>query len=116
MERAEDRELIWFVQLLSHLPGGIKKLAADLITQFTERIATDSMRKFGMKAGQIYSAEQVRIVRAEIIGHAFLLKGEIDFDGLGMAVFLDDNNEQTIRARQEARFYPMKYPAADFVK
>jgi AAA domain len=116
LERAEDRELIWFIQLLSHQPGGLKKLAADLMAQFPERIAADSMRKYGTKTGQIYSAEQVRIVRDEISGHAFPLKGEIDLDGLGMAIFLDDNHEQQIRARQEARFHPTKYPAEVFVK
>ncbi|MGP8021566.1 MAG: hypothetical protein ACLPRE_11350, partial [Limisphaerales bacterium] len=36
LERAEDRELIWFTQLISHQPGGIKKLAADLMAQFLD--------------------------------------------------------------------------------
>lgn len=116
LERAEDRELIWFIQLLSHQPGGIKKLAADLTALFPERIATDAMRKFGMKAGQIYSAEQVRIVRAEMGGHAFPLKGEIDFAYNGMEIFLEETAERRAAKRREASFYPSKYPAAVFVE
>ena len=118
LERAEDRELIWFIQLVSHQPGGIKKLAADLIAGFPERIATDSMRKFGMKAGQIYTAKQVRIVREEIGGKRFPLEGEIDSDEdlLSACGLRDEDDEQRARSRLEAMLHPSNYPAADFVK
>jgi hypothetical protein len=114
IERTEDRELIWTLQFLSHRPGGLKKLAADLLAKYPERIATDSMRKIGMKPRQIYSAEQVRIVREEVCGR-FPLKGEIDFERAGMEFFLD-NPEKKSRAQQEAEFHPSNYAAADFVK
>ena len=116
LERAEDRELIWSVQLLSHRLGGLKKVAADLMTSFPERIATDSMRKLGMKPGQIYKAEQVKIVRDEIQGRAFPLKGEVDFERDGMAVFLNDNEESRANSRYEASFFPSYYRASEFVK
>ena len=80
LERAKDRELIWFIQLISHRDGGLNKLAADLCARFPERIATASMRQFGMKAGQVYSARQVRAVRSEIPAGEFSypLKGEME--------------------------------------
>lgn len=97
LERAEDRELIWFIQLVSHQPGGIKKLAADLTARFPDRITTESMRKFGMKSGQIYTGEQVRITRKGMPALEFPLKDEIDF-------------------ANEGRVFPPNYPASDFVK
>lgn len=116
LDRAEERELIWFVQLLSHQPGGIKKLAADLMARFPDKIATESMRKFGMKSGQIYSATQVRVVRDEIAGARFPLKGEVDSGRDGMEIFLEDTAERREARRLDAAFFPQKYPAAEFVK
>jgi hypothetical protein len=80
LSRAEDRELVWFIQLLSHQDGGLNKLAADLRVHFPERIATASMRQFGIKAGQVYSTRQVRAVRSEIPAGEFSypLKGEME--------------------------------------
>jgi hypothetical protein len=116
LDRAEERELVWFIQLVSHQPGGIKKLATDLIAGFPERIATDSMRKFGTKAGQIYSATQVRAVRAEISGRHFPLKGEVAGDGFNASALLDETEEQRFSKRLEATLFPPNYPASDFVK
>ena len=116
LERAEDRELIWALQLLSHRLAGLKNLAGDLMALFPERIATDSMRKFGTKAGQIYSAEKVRVVREEVAGH-FPLKGESDLERAGMGFFLlDENKEMEARLKNESRFHPANYPAAKFVE
>lgn len=115
LERAEDRELIWFIQLLSHQPGGIKKLAADLLAQFPDRNATQSMRKFGVKAGQVYNAKQVRLIRDEMPDGRFPLKGEIDFGCQGLEVFLDEPSERREQRQCEANCFPSKYSAADFV-
>ena len=119
LTRAEDRELIWTLQLLSHRHGGLKKLAADLMASFPERIATDSMRKSGMKAGQIYNGEQVRIVRAEIEERQFLLKDEIaGWTGITSAdcIPLDYDDEKRARLQREASRHPSNYPASEFVK
>ena len=119
LTRVEDRELIWSVQFLSHQPGGLKKLAADLMAGFPERFATDSMRKFGMKAGQIYSGEQVRIVRDEIEERQFLLKDEIaGWMGITSAdcIPLDYDDEKRARLQMEASRHPSNYPASEFVK
>jgi len=82
LDRAEDRELIWFLQLLSHKGGGLKKLAAEFCQRYPQHLATDSMRRIGNKPGQVYSASQVRAVRAEIPDARFdyPLAGEFDLD------------------------------------
>lgn len=84
LDRPEDRELLWFVQLLSHQEGGLKRLAAQLCARFPDRIATPAMQRLGAKPGQVYNAKQVEQVRAEIPEGAFdyLLKGETDLAAL----------------------------------
>src|SRR6266567_5557640 len=76
--RAEDRELVWFLQLLSHREGGLPAVAADIKRTWPDRIATASMQKFGNRPGQQYNAAQVKAVRAEFPG------GEPDFSGLSV--------------------------------
>jgi hypothetical protein len=66
LERAKDRDLVWFLQAASHAPGGLKKLAADVIAAFPDRVSTATMQKIGAKPGQSYSAKQVLQVREEI--------------------------------------------------
>ncbi|HEY0550615.1 MAG TPA: hypothetical protein VGF13_13505, partial [Verrucomicrobiae bacterium] len=63
---AEDRKLIWALQLFSHQEGGLKKVCSEIVRLWPDRIASPSMQKFGTKPGQIYTAEQVRVVRKEI--------------------------------------------------
>lgn len=118
LERAEDRDLIWFLQLISHRPGGVKKLAADLIRLHPERVATKSMRKYGMKADRIYSAAEVKTVRFEIVGGEYPLKGEIPDDDLNVSkLFASEEKLRAERASQEleSRLHPSSYPAAHFV-
>src|ERR1035441_2214597 len=83
LDRAEDRELVWFLQYLSHQDGGLKALAAGLFTG--GRYGTASMRRFGKRADQKYDAEQVRAVRSEFsLGDRidFMLKGETGVESL----------------------------------
>src|SRR5271170_5928184 len=61
----KHRQLIWFLQRESWQPGGLEKVAAEILGQYLERIATRSMQKYGSKPGQIYNAEQVRAIRKE---------------------------------------------------
>ena len=71
------RRLIWFLQSRSIEAGGLKRAAREIIEQNPDRIGTTSMHKFGMKPGQIYRAEQVRKVRAELPSKSrFPLHGE----------------------------------------
>ncbi|MEI2725631.1 MAG: ATP-binding protein [Verrucomicrobiota bacterium] len=80
LPRPEDRELIWFVQSLSHQDGGLKRFAAELCELYAPRLATPAMQRLGAKPGQLYNARQVEQVRAEIPGgeFAYLLQGEDD--------------------------------------
>lgn len=73
LSSAQARELVFFLQALSLPklagklnPGGLKRHAREFLKAFPDRIGTPSMHRFGMKAGQIYNAEQVKIVRSEI--------------------------------------------------
>lgn len=121
LETAADRGLIWFLQSQSHQAGGTKKIAAELIASFPHRIATPAMQRFGVKAGQIYSASQVESVRDEISGSSgqFPLRGEFDFCEPAAAALLADYERTSKalfgRAAQEADGYPESYPAADFL-
>jgi histone H3/H4 len=115
LESPADRELIWFLQYLSWQPGGIKKVAADLLAQFPECVATSSMQKFGFKTGRIYSAEEVKVVRDEVEGGFFGLKGEV-ISVFDMRALLEDNDDYHAKAKAEANLYPSKYAASDFVK
>ena len=111
-----DRALVWFLQLRSHAPGGLDKLAADLIEQFPQRIGSKSMLKYGCKAEQIYDAEKTRICRDEIgANHSFRLTGEYDrrfekFSPLDFPGCHDGLEEDKAKARK----HPPNYAAADF--
>ncbi len=65
LDSAADQDLVWWMQLISWQPGGLAKLAADLIAAYPDRLASPSMRKFGCKAGQVYSAEKTRAVHRD---------------------------------------------------
>lgn len=63
---AEERKLIWAVQLLSHEEGGLQKLAEELLRLWPDRIASPTMQKIGTEPERIYTAAQVRVIREEI--------------------------------------------------
>lgn len=113
LDRPEDRQLIWFLQLLSHQERGIKQLAADLIAKYPDRISTPSMRKFGVKSGKVYSAAQVRAVRDEMEGVSFRLYGEVQESLL--EALLPPNEAQAMERCLESYRFPKNYPAARFV-
>lgn len=66
LTRDEDKDLVWWLQLASWQPGGLAKLAADLIAGFPARVASPLMLKYGCKPGQIYSAEKTKAVYWEL--------------------------------------------------
>jgi hypothetical protein len=116
LDSSDERELIWFLQYLSHQPGGIKKFAVDLLVQFPERVATPSMQKLGFKPGRIYSTDEVKTVREEVSGGQYPLKGESDYgrDPFEMLVFNEDYYERCKHDEAKARLYSAEYPASDF--
>ena len=130
LERAEDRELVWFLQLLSHQDGGLKRLAAELCARFPNRIATPTMQRLGAKPGQVYNAKQVAQVRAEIPDGCsdYPLRGEIDDlvylaapNGPRDAVdqytgeWETERDAYLDRAKAEAAQLPASYEASKFV-
>lgn len=115
LDDESDRALVWFIQLQSHAPGGLDKLAATLIEQCAQRIGSRSMLKYGFKPGQVYDAEKTRSVRAELSADSrFPLKGGYDrwlekqspFDVPGLGELLEAD-------KSEAAKHPASYAAAD---
>ena len=100
-----DRDLIWFLQQQSHQPGALKKVAADLVQQFSNRLASPAMQKLGCKPGQIYTASQVELVRREVAGD-YPLKGENERDELDPAALLDDGSQIDATAPDHPEDYP----------
>jgi hypothetical protein len=71
-----ERELIWFVQYLSHQPGGIAAVAAELIARFADRLGTATMAK---SRKEVYQSEDVKNIRLELpklLRRRFPLHGE----------------------------------------
>src|ERR1035438_141503 len=102
-----DRELIWFVQYLSHQPGGLAAVAADLIEQFSHRLGTPAMLKIGKQAGQKYKASEVAEIRWEIPRQSrrnFPLRGETESLMSEMCDSLNDlRNRQAVERKQRLR-------------
>jgi hypothetical protein len=108
LERAEDRKLVWFLQLLSHRAGGIRAVADELLKRYPDRNATAAMQKFGVKERQVYSANQVREIRAEIPG------GDVEVSESDIDAML--GTDRAHEAREEAAKRPASYEAARFNK
>ena len=75
-----DRELVWFIQYLSHRDGGIAGFASELIKSNPDKIQTSEMAAMKLKPGKICNADQVQKIRSrlpEVNQHEFLLKGEV---------------------------------------
>lgn len=125
LEQSDDRQLIWFIQLLSHAAGGLKAVAAELLEKYASRIGTASMRRFGKRPGQHYSVEQVRAIRAELPlseREAFLLGGE-EMDSDVMSKVLGERGERMVAQQALARMagcspkvdtWPTSYPVEAF--
>jgi len=62
---ATDRELIWSVQMLSHQEG-LEKVSADLLARYQSHLGTETMRRVGIGAGQVYTPEQADAICGEI--------------------------------------------------
>ena len=131
LDRPVDRELIWFLQLLSHAPGGLPRVAADLLARYPDKIGTKAMQEFGFKPGQIYSTDRVKTIRDELpFGGTtdFPLKGDVDLVSAASLLDepeydLDDYIGERRRRREkrraqiddEASRHPTNYPAAKFL-
>ena len=114
-------ELIWFIQWLSWEPGGLAKVADDLIGKYPDRIATREMTEAGLKPGQICNADLVRKLRRAFEDRTgFLLKGEKGtvFGGiLSMEELVRSTDyENDYEELEKAKKRPTCYPGADFFR
>lgn len=112
LDSAEERKLLFALQYLSWQPGGLKKVASNLVREFPTGLGTESMRRFGCKPGQLYDASQVKAVRAEIpLGEErFPLRGEAT--SVEWACVPEGRNPLDV----EEGCWRKSYPAAAFQK
>jgi len=130
LDTVAGRELVWFLQYLSHQAGGVPALARELIGKFPDRLQTPAMVEIGMKPGKNCNAAQVKSVRGEIpheFASRFPLKGEADFlSVISHRPYRDDeaaSDAALARAMSPAGFeideksnsYPASYPARTFI-
>ncbi len=116
LDDPDDRELIQFLQLLSHREGGLKKVAADLIAFAPENIATPSMLKFGNRAKN-YNAHQVAAIREELPARhrdEFMLRDELPYEVARYADLGVIDSRTLQKEREEARHRPASYPVTAF--
>jgi hypothetical protein len=76
----DARELVWFVQYLSH-HGGLPALAKELIEKSRHRLGPRAMVALAKSAGDLLDAGEVLKIRSELPRHLrgeFPLRGEID--------------------------------------
>jgi len=145
LDRGADRELIWFIQYLSHEEGGLAALVRNLLARYADRLGTPTMRKLGKTGTQDYSADEVRQIRLELpraLRRRFPLHGETKSDickissphaalkndeffaaleGLDRleGLYIDRESEWAEKAdaeRREAQNNPATYPVAKFLE
>jgi hypothetical protein len=83
LDAKADRELVWWVQYLSHLPGGLTSVAVDILEKYSHRLGTPAMLKMGNRKSGNYSAAEVAEIRQEIpreFCRRFPLRGETEND------------------------------------
>jgi len=88
LEDKADRELIWFLQHLSHRDGGLARVARELVTKYPERIGTAAMLQTGKPATKNYSSEEVRKIRMDLpreLRGRFPLQGETKHEIEGLS-------------------------------
>lgn len=66
MSSARCRELIFFLQAESLQPGGLARVARELLDMFPERLGTPTMHELGMKPGTIYRGKALRDIHYEM--------------------------------------------------
>lgn len=78
-----DRALIYWLHLVSHQPGGLNAVAEKLVADYRAQLGTEQMVKIGKRAGQKYTADEVKQIREGLpydLSQRFPLRGEIPRD------------------------------------
>jgi hypothetical protein len=121
LDAKADRELIWFIQFLSHQEGGLAAFAKDLIAIHADNLQTPVMAEIGMKPGKICNADQVRKIRKSLPkdeARWFLLKGETDGYKCGIISFEDFAKTEEVEdwRHRDSMGHPVSYPASEFLE
>lgn len=66
IEDGRTRNLLYFLQGMSLKPGGVKRIARELMEMFPERIASPTMFKIGCKPGKRLAREEWNTIRHEL--------------------------------------------------
>lgn len=66
-DNPEKSELLYFLQGLSLRDGGVKRIAAELIEMFPDRIGTPTMHKINCKPGKRLSDDQSDTISCELL-------------------------------------------------
>lgn len=123
IERAEDREIIWLLQSLSHSKTGMAGVCDDIISQFDYRLGTSSM--IGLSTG-VCTAKQVIAIREEMPKtkhESFLLQDELSEREILICEVYENPlyPEAEIRhpnyakeAHRSAAARPVSYPVSSF--
>ena len=83
LDSAADRELIWFLQYLSHREGGMAAVAKDLIAKFPNRFQTSEMIGLKVSPSKMLNAEQVLGIRRRLpleVRAQFPIKADFDLE------------------------------------
>jgi hypothetical protein len=130
-----NRELLWFLQYLSHQEGGMAAVAAALLSQYPDRIGTKAMIEIGKGASKTYNADEVRRIRKDLpsdLRRRFPLRGETNQNHVHRALMVAANEllpdsdryklgsaarfaEEVALDREQAAKRPNSYPVAVFL-
>jgi hypothetical protein len=112
----EEITMLWWLQQLSWREGGMERFVSDFLDANQSQIGTRSMQKFGMGKGQVYNADQVRVVRAEMgRDDQFPLRGERLCD-YSFRSLIEVSISVELAAREEEKKFPASYPVGAFIK
>lgn len=111
----EEIAMLWWLQQISWREGGMELFVDRLLAANQGRIGTPALLKLGAELGRIYTAKEVRTVRAQMSSQAaaaFPLRGDdpSDCDPEGLL----DQDSRGFRARYDQA--PLSYPASELKK
>jgi hypothetical protein len=111
IDSAADRELIWFIQYLSHQDGGLAGAARETIAKYPEKIQTAEMLAMHLKHDQTCTAAQVKKIKEGMPfeeSAQYPLRGEFS----GNELLEVCNGDEIENRKADGR--PTSYPASAF--
>jgi hypothetical protein len=122
IESEATRELVWFIQNLSHQEGGLAAFSKHLIDKFSGQLQTKEMAELNLRPGKNCNAAQVKKIRPGLppgAAQSFQLKGEIGIAEEFLDATSENENaavylERKAKRIQEANKRPASYAAQSF--